>query len=487
MLQKTAAFFIFITMGLSENFKANWKKQFPYLPTADCKLLLAVSGGIDSIVLTDLIYKCGFNFTIAHCNFQLRGEESERDEMFVRSLKEKYSKEVLVKKFDTEKYAAEKKMSIQEAARNLRYAWFKEIVNDQCLPVAHTGATPKKEAPGVHHPSLCIHLIATAHHANDNIETLLFHFFRGTGIRGLAAIPEFDKERKIIRPLLFAKRSEIELYAKENGLNWVEDSSNATDKYTRNFFRLNLIPAIKELFPDVEENLLHNIERFKEAGILYQQAIEQHKKKLAEQKGNELHIPILKLKKSEPLHSVIWEIIKGFNFTTAQADEVKKIFDADNGSYISSSSHRVIKNRNWLIIAPLQTEAAQNILIEEGEKKIIFENGELIFEPLRASNLKPQTSNLVASLDAAEIKFPLLLRKWKQGDYFYPLGMTKKKKLSRFFIDLKLSKPEKEKVWVLEVNKKIIWVIGYRIDERFKITASTRKILRISFAEKSEK
>jgi tRNA(Ile)-lysidine synthase len=464
-------------MSLLKKFQDNWKQQFHYMSTANYKLLLAVSGGVDSIILTDLVAKSGFDFMIAHCNFQLRGEESERDELFVRSLKEKYGKEVLVKRFDTEGYASQNKISVQEAARELRYTWFNEIASSE-LPVVSKGQN-------THHTTFTIHIV-TAHHANDNIETLLINFFRGTGIGGLHGIPV--KQGKIIRPLLFAKREEIIAYAKENNLEWVEDTSNTSDRYTRNFFRLQIIPAVKEVFPNVEENLLHNIERLRGAEILYQQAIQQHIKKLCEQKGNEVHIPVLKLQKSEPLNTIIWEIIKPYNFHAAQVEEVKKLLNAENGSYIASKLHRMIKNRNWLIIAPIQTQAAQNILIEEDDKKIKFENGILLVEKLSSENWTLQTSNNIATLDAKQIKFPLLLRKWKQGDYFYPLGMQNmtggrpgKKKVAKFFIDQKLSKTEKEKVWVIEMNKKILWVIGYRIDDRFKITPSTKEVLRLIF------
>src|SRR4051812_32313640 len=449
---------------LLDKFQQNIKEQFHLHPN-NTKLILAVSGGVDSIVLTDLAAISGFDFIIAHCNFQLRGEESSRDETFVRSLENKYGKKVLVKRFDTEKYSAENKISIQEAARELRYEWFNQLIIDNGKLTIEVANRPT--------------YLATAHHANDNIETLLINFFRGTGISGLHGIPA--KQGKIIRPLLFAKREEIVAYAKENNLEWLEDSSNALDKYTRNFFRLQIIPAIKEVYPNVEDNLLHNIEKLREAETLYKQAIEQHIKKLCEEKENEVHIPILKLQKSKPLNTIIWEIVKRYNFHTAQVDEIKKIFDADNGSYIGSSSHRIIKNRNWLIIAPIETEQAQNILIEEGDKKIKFENGILELDRLQTTNYQLQTNTNIAALDTREIKFPLLLRKWKQGDYFYPLGMNKKKKLAKFFIDQKLSKTEKEKVWVVEMNKKILWIIGYRIDDRFKITSSTKEILRMTF------
>jgi len=437
---------------LLQRFQQYIQKQFHLHPN-NTKLILAVSGGVDSIVSTDLVAKSGFDFIIAHCNFQLRGEESNRDEIFVRSLENKYGKQVLVKTFDTEKYAAENKISIQEAARKLRYGWFDQLIID------NGQLKNENNQQSIFNIQYSTYL-ATAHHANDNIETLLINFFRGTGISGLHGIPL--KQGKIIRPLLFAKREEILTYAKENNLQWVEDSSNASDKYTRNFFRLQIIPSIKEVYPNVEDNLLHNIERLKETEILYQQAIQQCIKKLSEHKGNEVHIPILKLQKTEPLNTIIWEIIKQYNFHTAQIDEVKKLFDAENGSYIASSSHRIIKNRSWLIIAPIETEQAQNILIEKPDKKIKFESGILESEKLQTTNFKLQTDNSIATLDAKEIKFPLLLRKWKQGDYFYPLGMKKKKKLSKFFIDQKLSKTEKEKVWVVEMNKKILWVIDRR-------------------------
>lgn len=447
-------------------FQEHLKEHF-HLQSTQTRLLLAVSGGIDSIVLTDLIYKSGFDFTIAHCNFQLRDEESERDEKFVRSLATKYNQTVLTKKFDTEKYAAQNKLSVQEAARDLRYQWFSELLTQ----------SEKFKTQNI--------LLVTAHNANDNIETMLMHLFRGTGIHGLTGIPEIDKERKIIRPLLFAKREAIFAYAKENNLQWVEDSSNASDKYTRNFFRLQLIPAIKEVFPHAEDNLLSNIERFKEVSILYDDSVAVIKKKLLEQKGNEFHIPVLKLQKQKALNSIIWEIIKDFDFTSVQVYEVKKLFNAENGSFINSSSHRIIKNRNWLIIAPLQTKTAQNILIEEDSEKVLFENGILKINAPNINRVKLEKDSNVACLDITEIKFPLLLRKWKQGDYFYPLGMQKKKKLSRFFIDQKLSLTEKEKIWVIESNKKIIWLIGYRIDDRFKITDKTRNVLRIELLHKA--
>lgn len=441
-------------MDILKNFK-QYVKDHNLFHQKD-KLLLAVSGGVDSAVLCELCKQAGYDFVIAHCNFQLRETESERDEKFVKELSKKYNAELLLKRFDTEKYATDNKLSIQVAARELRYAWFQEIIQ---------------------HSALNIQYILTAHHANDNIETMLMNFFKGTGINGLKAI--LPKQGKIARPLLFAGKEELISFAKEHKLEFVEDSSNASDKYTRNYFRNKLIPGIKEVFPKVEENLTNNLQRFREAEQLYQQAIDQHKKKLLEQKGNEIHIPVLKLLKAQPLHSIVYEIIKDYDFTAHQTDDCIALLKSETGKYIQSSSHRIIRNRAWIIISSNETTAADNILIEE-ESDIYFAEGKLEIKKLKTSNLKLQNSNQIAQLDAEKINFPLFLRKWKQGDYFYPLGMNKKKKLSRFFIDQKLSLTQKEKTWVIEMNKKIIWVIGMRIDERFKITDSTKDILQIT-------
>jgi tRNA(Ile)-lysidine synthase len=275
-------------------------------------------------------------------------------------------------------------------------------------------------------------------------------------------------------------------FIKENNLEFVEDSSNNSDKYTRNYFRHQLIPSVQKVFPQVEENLINNIERFKEIEILYHQSIELHKKNLLEQKGNEIHIPVLKLLKSKPLKTIIYEIIKDFGFTAHQTDEIINLLTAESGKWISSATHKIIKNRNWLIIAPVNTLQTNHILITEADInaesfRINFESGKLEIKKHPDWNETPPTSSEVAVLDLKNIVFPLLLRKWKQGDYFYPLGMPGKKKLSKFFIDQKMSLTEKDKTWVIESNKRIIWIIGKRIDDRFKITEKTKSALSIHF------
>jgi tRNA(Ile)-lysidine synthase len=431
----------------------------------DDYLLLAVSGGADSVTLCELCFQAGFHFEIAHCNFQLRGEESERDEKFVHQLAEKYRAKVYVKKFDTKNYADENKISIQVAARELRYQWFEELLKSD----------DQHSTFNIQHSTYLL----TAHHANDNIETLLMNFFKGTGIKGLQGI--VPKQGKIIRPLLFAKREEILSFIEENTLEFVEDSSNDSDKYTRNYFRHQLIPSIQKVFPQVEENLLSNIGRFKEIEILYQQSIDLHKKKLLEQKGNEIHIPVLKLLKAKPLKTIVFEIIKEYGFTPHQTEEVVNLLKSESGKYISSATHKIIRNRNWLIIAPINTLEADHILINKNDSEIDFAIGKLKIRRLAGRPTTLSTSEFIATIDAKNISFPFLLRKWKQGDYFYPLGMQKKKKLSKFFIDQKLSLTEKEKIWVIESDKKIIWIIGKRIDDRFKITDKTTDVLSIHF------
>ena len=454
-------------MNLLEKFTEFIKKENLFQPKD--KLLLAVSGGVDSVVLCALCKQAGYDFVIAHCNFQLRGAESERDEAFVQSLAEKYAVEFFVKKFDTEKYAIENKLSIQIAARELRYAWFNEIIGGHDVE----GATGNKKRE-------TRDLLLTAHHANDNIETLLMNFFKGTGINGLHGI--LPKQQNIIRPLLFAKKDALLAFATENKLDFVEDSSNASDKYTRNYFRNELIPGLQKVFPQVEENMLHNIERFKAIETLYRQSVEVTKKKLLEIKKNEIHIPVLKLLNAKPLNTLVYEIIKDYGFTPHQTEEVVGLLKSETGKFVQSGTHRIIKNRNWLIIAPNANQQANIILIEEADKLVEFQLGTIKLKQLSTSNCQLSTSNMVAQLDAGMITFPLLLRKRKPGDYFYPLGMRKKKKLNRFLSDLKLSLTKKENTWVIEMDKKIIWIVGQRIDDRYKITGNTKNIFQLTLA-----
>ncbi len=378
-------------------------------------LLIAVSGGVDSVVLCELCFKSGYKFGIAHCNFNLRGAESERDETFVRNLASNYAVELFVKSFDTSTIAANNKMGIEETARNLRYDWFKEILVESKL---------KQNEP--------FKYLLTAHHANDNVETVLMNFFRGTGVKGLRGI--VAKQENIIRPLLFAKRADIENYATLHNIAYVTDSSNTTSDYTRNYFRNELIPSIQKIFPEVSNNIVRNIERFREIEQVYEESIAATIKKVTEKKGAEIHIPVLKLAKLKPLNSIIYEIIKDYNFSATQVQEVVKLLDSESGKYILSPTHRILHNRKWLIISPLHIkEVVAHFVIEEETTSILFPLGELRLNTIERPISLVSTAN-IALIDASAIQYPLLLRKWRQGDYFYPLGMQKKKKLSRFLL-----------------------------------------------------
>ena len=447
-------------MELLQKFLAYIKKE--NLFDKKDHLLIAVSGGADSTVLCTLCAAANFSFSLAHCNFKLRGEESDRDELFVKKLSEKYNVKLFLKTFDTVSQAKLNKISIEETARNLRYDWFKQLLHD-------SKATDNPFS-----------FLLTAHHADDNVETVMMNFFRGTGIKGLRGI--LAKQQQIVRPLLFAKRKDIEEYAFTNQVEYITDSSNASNDYTRNLFRNEILPLIEKVYPEALNNILRNIDRFAAVEYLYDESIVQIKQNLIEKKGDEIHIPVLKLLKSKPLQTVIYEIIKDAGFTALQVNEVEKLLHSDSGKYIKSASHIILINRKWLIISPVtSSQETKNIIVEENVGNILFEVGNLQIIPSTVPE-KFAGDAMTVYIDGVNFKYPLLLRKWKTGDYFYPLGMTKKKKLSRFFIDLKLSLLQKEKCWVLESDKKIVWVIGYRIDERFKITSSSKQIVKLNLS-----
>ncbi|HTB51781.1 MAG TPA: tRNA lysidine(34) synthetase TilS [Ferruginibacter sp.] len=440
-------------MNVLQQYITNIKKLQLFQPKD--KLLIAVSGGVDSVVLCELTKQAGYDFAIAHCNFQLRGEDSGHDEKFVQQLAIKYSVPFYIKHFDTNAIAKQEKKSIEETARNLRYEWFEEI---------RTGNN--------------FQYILTAHHADDNIETVTMQFFRGTGIRGLRGI--LPKQNNIVRPLLFAKRADLEIFLLENDLTHIIDQTNAENVYTRNHFRNDILPLIEKNYPGAKENIFKNITRFSGVAELYEQAIDQHKKKLLEYNGNEIQIPVLKLLKTSPLETVVYEIIKDYGFTARQTTDVVALLQSETGKYVQSPTYRIIKNRNWIIISPNQSGEAQHILIEEKDNRVGFADKRIELQKFPNTNYTIQNSNTIAQVSVDAIKFPLLLRKWKQGDYFYPLGMQKKKKLSRFFTDQKLSLTDKQQVWVIEMDKKIVWIVGLRIDDRFKITPATKQILTLT-------
>ena len=436
----------------------DFKKFIVSLNLPHAKFGVAVSGGIDSSVLCALCAMAKIPFFIVHCNFNLRAGESERDEHFVRSLAKKYGVEIFVKKFDTEKYSSEKKCSVQVAARELRYKWFTDL----------------------HRQDNDIYILL-AHHANDDIETLMINFFRGTGLEGLTGMPSVITYNFCLRPLLNNKRYEIEAFAKEHNLAWVEDSSNQSSKYTRNFFRNELMPMLKRVYPNVEENLLDNISRFKKINALYKIGVDKLKKEIFEKKTPEVIIPVHRLKAYEHT-SFIYEILKDYGFGEKQVDEIGKLLNSDSGKYIENEFYQIIRHRKNLIITPKFSREKNAIVIEKDSQSNRVGNQSFEVKTYFIREFKLNKSEYVAQLDASLVGFPLLIRRWVRGDYFYPLGLKKKKKLSRFFIDQKLSLPDKEKIWVIESGKRIIWVAGLRIDDRFKITDGTKEVLELSIS-----
>ncbi len=420
---------------------------------------LACSGGLDSVVLAHLLTSSSIPFTLLHCNFQLRGAESQRDEDFVRDLAQQMHVPVRVKHFETRQEMANRKMGLQEVARQLRYDWFNSVL---------------QESAGKGNGQWLL----TAHHADDQIETIAMNFFRGTGLAGLRGMS--FRNDNIIRPLLFANRETILQYATGRGLVWVEDSSNSDVHYTRNLFRNTILPAIKKVFPQAGRNILNTAQHLEDVAWIYHKEMDKILVKMMEMQDNKVMVPVNKLKKSIPLDTVIYELFSRFGFSSPQIPEIKKLLDAPSGKFMLSSTHRVLKNRAWLVIHPIDSPSQELIIIEGPDEVVpLFDRNFTV--SLIEHSLQPDTHPMHAWLDAKDIAFPLIIRPWKNGDYFYPLGMRKKKKLSRFMTDLKLSRQEKEQQWVVESDKKIIWVIGRRIDDRFKLTSQSQKVMRLAW------
>jgi tRNA(Ile)-lysidine synthase len=417
--------------------------------------LLAVSGGMDSMILCDLFLKQNLNFAIAHCNFQLRGEDSLLDEQFVKAWCERHAIRFFAQRFDTNEFAQHHNLSIQVAARELRYAYFKKLQGEGKFDV-----------------------VATAHHQDDNIETTLFHFFRGTGLKGLTGIPY--KNESIVRPILHVKRSEMLSYAKEHEIAYRQDISNLKQDYTRNKIRLSVIPALEETFPTLKQNIAQNIERLSQVYSIYQQQIETYKKMLLEKRGKEFYIPILKLRLLQAQETILYEILKPFEFSFQQACQVLQLTDRQSGTHIDTSKYRAIRHRNFIVITKLESIASEQILITPDMTQVVTADFTLQIKQVDAAGFKLNLSKLECHVDAKELEYPLLLRKWRQGDYMYPFGMTKKKKVARIMIDAKIPLHEKEHIWVLESNQKIIWIVGLKTDNRFRIKPQTQTIVSFS-------
>ena len=415
----------------------------------DDRIMLAVSGVLDSMAMLGLFRECTFNIAVAHCNFQLRDNESDEDERFVKEFCQHAGVVFFSKRFDTKNYAEDLGISIQMAARELRYEWFNELLELQKY-----------------------HWLATAHHLNDNIETVLFRYTQGAGLDQLRGIP--IKNEKIVRPLLFATRDQLVGYAKEKKIKWREDSSNATEDYHRNFIRHQVIPKLKEINPSLEETFTHSLEKANGAFELMQRGLGQLKDDLTTTDGNKFMIDKNLLMLLQNPAFVCYEWLRRYDFEWDRCRQLVRALAGQSGKTFHSPTHQAVIDREYIIITPRE-EWQKEILIEDGQDKAAL--GPWVLTVCKGDGKKLLDCPEGASIDQARIKFPLIWRKWKQGDAFFPLGLGHRKKLSDYLVDEKVSMADKSVVTVLETGGEIVWVVGHRLDDRFKVTSRTKTVL----------
>lgn len=417
------------------------------------EVLLAVSGGIDSMVMLHLFEKSGFKYGVAHCNFQLRGSESDGDEQFVRETVLQHGVPAFFQTFDTGEHARLNGISVEMAARELRYDFFEKVRKDNNFA-----------------------FIATAHHQDDLMETFFLNLSRKTGIKGLTGIKV--KSGKIIRPLLFSNREQIENYAATHFIDFRNDSTNIETVYQRNFIRHKILPLFTELNPSFRKNFLATIQNLKGAEEVYSERMEELKQKVMKQHPEEKIIQISQLLNTSYPETLLYEILADYQFNPSVATQVFQSLETDSGKQFYSPTHRLVKDREKLFITELPEEEKRIYYIEKDDLEL-FAPFDLTIERLDNDDFKIIKDSNVACLDFDKLEFPLLIRKWRQGDYFQPLGMTGFKKLSDFFIDEKMPLHEKENTWLLCSGQKIVWIMGHRIDNRFKITPETTTVLQL--------
>lgn len=415
-------------------------------------ILLAVSGGLDSTVMLHLFEQAGFNIAVAHCNFQLRGKDSDDDEKFVTTICKELKIKLHVRRFETEAYAWEKTLSTQMAARELRYSWFRELAS----------ANSYKQ-------------VATAHHVDDSIETVLLNLTRGAGTEGLIGIPV--KNEQVIRPLLFATRMQIEKFALQKGVVWREDMSNLTDDYQRNFIRHQIIPRLKELNPSLQATWLQGLEKVKGDVALVMHTYHAWKSKYVKELGGRATIDKSAFDEYPSNVSLLWRFVRSFGFNFEQASEIMLAIHGQTGKQFLSHSHRLVVDRETLIITD-RDQALDEKTIEHGE--LISFLGPWTIQITPVDEIPSSIGPNDAVVDAGKLVFPLTWRKWKPGDFFYPLGLGHRKKLSDFLIDQKVPLADKDQVTVFESDGKIAWVAGYRLDDRFKVEPDSKMLVRLS-------
>lgn len=428
------------------------------------RLLLALSGGLDSMVCANLLQACGFPFEAAHVNFQLRGAESDSDEAFVRRWAAEAGIPLHVSVVDTRQYMEEQRLSMQEAARKWRYQYFEQI---------------RQTISG--QPFTCI---ITAHHADDQAETVLLHLLRGSGIAGLSGIPASrDRYR---RPLLFARRAVLEAYATEKGVRWVDDSSNSKTDYARNRMRHEVIPVLEKAFPGAVEGLVQSAAHLADQKALYHTSILRLLNRHTVVEGAVEKMPVLLLLRREYGPALFFEWLHGKGWLPGEIDSAWKLVDSQSGAYTTTAGYRLLRHREWLLLQRLPIAGSSIYLLEEKEGKLAIPGFSLTWRTrtFQPGETVPSDANL-AWLDTRHIEYPLQLRRFKTGDYFYPLGMPAKKKLARFMTDIRMNRFEKEEAWLVESDRRITWLAGKRIDHRFRVTENTKEILELKWEKVS--
>ena len=418
-------------------------------------VIVGVSGGTDSVALLHVLVKLGYDCVIAHCNFHLRMEESNRDEKFVRSLAEQLKLPFYHIDFNTIKYAAQHGISIEMAARDLRYNWFYELLEN-----------------------LQAQAIAVAHHADDSIETMLINLVRGTGLRGLTGIPA--KNNKVVRPLLCCTRSEIENYLILHDVEHVEDSTNAGIDFQRNKFRNEVIPLLTEINPSVRQTLYDSLERFEGSLAIYQQAIDKIEKSIVDKTSGLVTMNIDLIKQQVHVPTVMFELLHPFGFSPATIEQITGQLDAESGKVFYAETYKLVKDRNSLIITIKGEQINEVFAVSLTDTRLEMPFSLTINKQSVTSGFQVSKNQNRIHVDASKLTFPLQIRKWNEGDFFYPFGMKQRKKISDFFIDNKLSLIDKEQSWLLVSGDQIVWIVGMRMDNRFRVTDQTREVIEFS-------
>ncbi|WP_333909544.1 tRNA lysidine(34) synthetase TilS [Tenacibaculum aiptasiae] len=417
------------------------------------KLLIAISGGVDSVVLTHLLHQLKFDISLAHCNFQLRGKESDLDEIFINDLGKKLSLSTHTIQLKTDEYAKKYKLSIQLAARKLRYDWFNQLAKEHDFDY-----------------------ILTAHHADDNLETFLINLTRGTGLEGLTGIPV--KNDNIVRPLLVFSREEIKNFATTNAIQWREDASNSETKYLRNKIRHQIIPVLKEVNPSLLNSFIKTNEFLKQSQQIVDDKIKEISSEVLVNKGDIIKIDIKKILSFSNPKAYLYQLLKGYKFT--EWDDVYNLIYAQSGKKVSTNFYTLLKDRDFLLLLRTNKNSSS-----ENERVIIYKENTQIVSPINLlfKNVQKKTRTDINTIyvDKNLLNYPLILRKWEKGDYFYPTGMVGKKKLSKYFKDEKISVFDKKDIWLLcSGDNEIIWIIGKRQDRRFVSSNNTTQLLRIT-------